>query len=286
MTDAAQTPVEETTNTLPPVMQLQKLTDPYEQRIYDGVVNDIRTLMKSITFGDATLAGFLGESQEQVIALILNEAIQPLITALGNHHSTVQAMDRTVLPVLQRDLVLHRMPDIYMLNQYLGSLRRNCQVYWTAAQLFEKYPAEDGWSANLIEVEGLVAELHAQTGTSDVEGEVPFRNVPISVVTTDGTLYERARYCNFTYTDTADRTQNMSDAPAIWLEDKQEFMTLGALGLWRYAPEHAIVDMIDNDIVTQDELVKAYGNTNTAGDDKLLRGMFDAKEELVKSVKE
>lgn len=262
--------------------QPQLTDDAYYNAIYEQVGKDIKRVLGGITVTDdqRSLAELFGEPVAgQVTNILINEAITPLINALANLHKTTQVIDMTTNQVLKTDMVIHRIPDIFLFSQQLAALRDSCNVYFDPAVLLSKYPSSDGWTTDILLPENHAIELDREAGVEYAEDDAPLRNVNISVVTTDGTLRERVRYCNFSYLDTKTQTQQLTDIPAFWDENTNEFLITTAIALVKLRP----LDLAASDLdVTGDDIIKAYANNVVVENDPVAKAIFEANHANLK----
>lgn len=261
------------------------LMDPYTAKLYQTVKADLMQVFKSITFGgEHTLSSMLGEvANEQVTNIILNQVTTPLIDALSANHATLQVINTKIAPVIKRDMVLHKIPDIFLLDQQLAQMRRNAEVYFNSDHLYDTYPSTDGWSDDLVALERYCMQRDTDNGVVLEENDVPFRDEPISIVTLAGVLIPNARYVNFSYIDNNTRTQEVTDIPAFWNVDKGEFLVTAAIALWKHRVE-SIEETLDySQRITGDDITAALDSPVKTGD-AITRGIFDANNSKAQAV--
>ncbi len=273
---------------LPPMAKMidPSIMDPYTAKLYQTVKSDLMQVFSSISFGgQTTLAGILGSvATDQVTNIILNQVTTPLIDALSANNASLQVITTKIAPVIKRDMVLHKIPDIFLLDQQIAQMRRNAEVYLNPEHLFDTYPKTDGWSSDLLDLERYCMQRDLDNGVTLDEGEVPFRDEPISIVTIAGALIPNARYVNFSYIDNNTQTQEVTDIPAFWNVDKGEFLVTAAIALWKHRVE-SIEETLDySSNITGADITAALDSPVKTGD-AITRGIFDANSAKVQPVK-
>lgn len=227
-------------------------SDVYYNSIESQVYDDLLLLFKEkLGGGDGkSLADRLGDDNVAAIhAAIVNYAVAPLISGLAAQFHAVQTLKSTTVPVLERDRILHTMPDIFQLHSQITSMGINADVYGTAvssataAYKNDDGTYKDGWNPNLIELERQLIDRDIANDITYREGETPLRDEPISIVDIQGRVRERVRYTNFAYVDQARKEQVVTDLPAMWDDVAGEYIFLSMVALWRSrTPDMSILD--------------------------------------------
>ena len=216
--------------------------DTYYNSIESQVYDDLKLLFDKKLIGPdgIALSTRLGEDNTNAIhAAIVNLIITPLISGLAAQFHAVQTLKSTTVPVLERDHILHKMPDIFQLHSQIATMGVNADIYGVAlANATAAYKNEDGsykddWNPNLVELERMIMKRDVDNDITYREGETPLRDEPISIVDLQGRVHERVRYTNFSYIDQGQREQIVTDIPAVWDDAVGEYIFLAMVALWR-----------------------------------------------------
>lgn len=216
--------------------------DVYYDSIHTQVHDDLKWLFEKKLVGEsgASFSEQLGEkTAEQIQAAIVNCVISPLISGLASQFASIQTLKSTTLPVLERDRLLHTMPDIFHLHTMIIGMSVNSDIYGTTlAQATNKYKDEagnyiDGWNANLLDLERSVSEREKANGVTYRDEEVPYRDEPIEVIDILGKHRKRVRYTNFSFLDQTKNEQVVTDMPAFWDDEVGEYIIISLVALWK-----------------------------------------------------
>ena len=220
-----------------PVVAALVLGDAYMDNLYNNSRNGVTSLLSNVAFADGKkLVDLLGpENIGNIGGFITNDIILPLVYAMGDMHSSTNTLMGTIFKTLQRDSCLHKISDIFLLQQSLIQLTVSTNVYFDRTQFDDKYPAADNWSFNLMEMENAIAKRDLDAGITYKADETPYRNEFIEVVDIKGNHMPNCRFVNFTYTNTVTNEQELTDIPAIWNDDINEYIFLPLVLKWRFA---------------------------------------------------
>lgn len=233
-----ETEINETEN---PATAKLHLGDVYMDNLYGNTFEGTKNLLANVILRNADgseskLGDLLGMPNiEGITAFINNDVILPLINALGNMHATANTLMATTFQTVQQDMCLHKVSDIFLLQQSLLQLGVNTNVYYNRNMFDDKYPAEAGWSFNLLELNSLIVEAEAEAGIEYKDDEVPYRNEYVEIVDIKGNHMPNCRFVNFTYTNSVTNTQEVTDIPAFWNDDINEYVFIPYILKWRKA---------------------------------------------------
>lgn len=254
-------PAEEISQVGNPATAHLKLGDAYADNIYSRSRAAVENILSNCVMANPdgtsrTLGEMLGaDNVKDITGFIANDAILPLVTALGDLHGTANTLMGTTYKVIDRDLCLHKIPDIFLLQQSLVQMSIATQVYFDRTAFDDKFPPADGWHNNLMALESMVVEAELASGIQYKEGDVPYRNEMIEVVDINGNHMPNCRYVNFTYANSATGVKDVTDIPAIWNDDLSSFVYLPMVLLWRPSSR---LPMTTDDDVTAEGLSKAF----------------------------
>lgn len=237
------------------------LSDKYADGIYKQSRSAVENILANCVMRqpdgtDVKLHEILGmDNVRDISGFIANDAILPLTIGLGDMHATINTLMGTTYKILNRDLCLHKIPDIFLLQQSLVQLSMATNIYFNRTLHDAKFPPADGWSNNLMELEALVLAAEKESGIEYKEGDVPFRNEMIEIVDIHGNHAPNCRYVNFSYVNSATGVQDVTDIPSIWNDDSGEFIYLPMILLWRPS---ARLPMTVDDQLNASTLSKAF----------------------------
>lgn len=233
-----ETEVNQTEN--PAAAKLQ-LNDVYMDSLYNNTLDGAKYILNNVVLKDtegkeSKLGEMLGSDNVDGIAgFINNDVILPLIYALGDLHATVNTLMGTTFKTVQEDMCIHKVSDVFLLQQSILQLGVSTNVFYNRNQFDDKFPGADGWSFNLLELNAMIAAAEEEAGITYKDGEVPYRNEYVELVDIKGNHMPNCRFVNFTYTNSATNTQDVTDIPAFWNDDINEYVFIPYILKWRKA---------------------------------------------------
>lgn len=217
------------------------LNDAYMDSIYKNTLNGVKHILTNVALNNpdgttVTLGQLLGQPNVDAISgFINNDVILPLIYALGDLHGTANTLMATTFQTVQQDMCLHKVSDVFLLQQSILQLGVSTNVYFNRSAFDDKFPESDGWSFNLLELNAMIVKAEEEAGITYKENEVPYRNEYVELVDIKGQHMPNCRFVNFAYTNTATNTQEITDIPAFWNDDINEYVFIPYILKWRKA---------------------------------------------------
>ena len=223
------------------------LDNPYVNDIYSRSFDHVEYILSNVAFADGRkLTDLLGaDNLRSITGFITGDVILPLANVMGDFHATANTMMGTTFKTLQDDLCLHKTTDVFLLQQSIIQLAISTNIYFDPKQFDGQFPESDGWSFNLMLLNDSIEEKNKAAGIVTAEGEVPYRNEYIEVVDIKGVHHKNCRFVNFTYQDTNAGEHIVTDIPAIWSDDLNEYLLLPYILKWRFANKLPSTDADD-----------------------------------------